>query len=127
MDPKTVLKRVVGEISFALTQYAKDHKWSEGEYWIYYSIDAEWDVVSFVFVAKGFDAKDERGRHVDVWKYLIDRFKDDPEILRYVSLVVRGKAEVDRGGLGAIGPGYEQFPTDFEEFWTISPAQAAKN
>ncbi len=110
------MRLVVREVSFALARYANREKWSEADYWIYYSIEADWDVVKFVFVSRHFDGKDERACYLDVWRFLVESFKDDPEIFKYFSLVVRSKVKVDEGGLYGISPGYR-------EFWTFYPVQ----
>jgi len=115
MDSETALRRVVSEVSSALTKYAELEKWNKEEYWIYYYINSDWNNVNFVFVSRHFKPEEEREDYVKVWEFLINYFKDEPEILRYSSVLVRSKAKVDEGGLYGISPRYH----DFHEFWTF--------
>jgi hypothetical protein len=121
MDSETAMKRVVGEVSFALSKYAEKAGWKKDDYWIYYYINIDWGVVNFVFVSRHFDQRDEQTSHADVWHFLIDYFKNDPAILRDFTLVVRSKARVDQGGLSSIGPKYREFDPKFQEFWSFAP------
>jgi hypothetical protein len=114
VDSETAMRQVVQEVSFALTKYADKEGWKKDEYWIYYHVNSDWGVVNFVFVSRCFDGTDEWTSYQSVWRFLIEYFKDDPEILRYFTLVVRSKAKVDQGGLNSLGPSYR-------EFWTFYP------
>ncbi len=114
MDSNSRMRRVVSEVSWALTKFAESEHWQKSDFGIYYYENSEWDYVSFVFVSRQFDHEDERTSYLRVWRYLADYFKDDPELLGPVRLVVRGKAKVDRGGLDGIG-------SDYQEFWSFAP------
>jgi len=114
MDPKPFLKRIVSEVSWALTKFAESKQWQKSDYWIYYYVNSEWDYVNFVFVSRRFDNEDKKAAFSQVWQYLTDYFKDAPEVLRPVTIIVRGKAQADRGGLYSIGSAYQ-------EFWSFGP------
>jgi hypothetical protein len=104
---------MASEVAIALTKYAEKEGWKRDDYWIYYYINSDWNYISFVYVSRHFNPEDERSNYVKVWDFLVDYFKDDPEILRYASLVVSSKAQVDQGGLYSIGPKYH----DYRELW----------
>ncbi len=108
------MRRVVREVSGALTKYADREGWAKNEYWIYYHVKSGWNIVYFIFVSRGFDRSDEWTSYQSVWQFLVEYFKDDPEVLRYFKLVVRSKTKVDEGGLYSIGPQYK-------EYWTFYP------
>src|SRR5438270_13524532 len=95
MDSESTLRKIVGEVSFALTKYAEKQGWGKDDYWIYYYTNSDWNYVDFVYVSRHFRPEDERKNYVEVWEFLLDYFKDDPEILRYCSLIVSSKAKVD--------------------------------
>ena len=115
MDSETTLRRVVNEISLALSAYAEQNGWKKDDYCIYYYVNWEWEGVYFVFVSEHFDLGDEKGNFKRVWDYLLTRFSMDRDILKGVTLMVWGKDQVDRGGLHSIPAGYR-------EFWHFSPA-----
>ena len=52
MDSETAMKRVVAEVANALSNYAEQRGWKPNDYWIYYNINAEWDVVHLIFVSR---------------------------------------------------------------------------
>jgi hypothetical protein len=117
MDSETAMKRVVAEVANALSNYADQRGWKPNDYWIYYNINAEWDVVHLIFVSRQISESQEDSYYHEVWQFLIRHFqvKQDPAILRYFNLLVRSKSRVDKGGLYGIGPA-------FEEYRTITPS-----
>jgi len=119
MDSEIVMKRVVGEVANALTGYAETKGWKPNDYWIYYNINADWDVVHLIFVSRQVGESEEDSYYHEVWQYLIEHFKADPAILRYFSLLVRSKSKVDKGGLSSISPTYQEY----DEYWTVRPTR----
>src|SRR4051794_30399215 len=99
MDSKPHLMRLVSEVARALTKFAESEKWQKSDYWIYYYVNSDWNYVHFIFVSRHFDHTEEKASFSRVWQYLVNYFKDDPDALRPVMLLVRGKAETDNGGL----------------------------
>jgi len=114
MDSKPHLTRIVSEVAWALTKFAESEKWEKSDYWIYYYENSDWDYVHFIFVSRHFDHDDERASFSRVWQYLVNYFRDDPDILRPVTLIVSSKAETESGGLHSIG-------SQFQEYWTPAP------
>jgi len=113
MDSEIAMKRIVGEVANALTRFAETKQWKPNDYWIYYNINADWDVVLLIFVSRQISESEEDAYYHAVWQFLIEHFKEDPAILRYFNLLVRSKSRVDKGGLYGIGPA-------FEEYWTVT-------
>jgi hypothetical protein len=119
MATETALRRAVRLVAGALTQYAQEQGWRDEDYWIYYSINPHWGGrVHFVFVARGFDGRDDYESYRSVWRHLQRVLADEPDVLESLNLVVLGKNKVDEGGAYSIGPEYE----DFKEFWTVIPS-----
>jgi len=108
----TNLNGALREIAGALTKYARDHNWSDDDYWIYYRIDPEWDKIHIIFVAKEFDPGRKSDNYVSVRSYLEKHLLDHPEFLNHLGLIVQSLVRVNQGGIYAIGP-------EFKEFWTF--------
>ncbi len=115
MDSETAMKRIVGEVANALARFAETKGWKPNDHWIYYNVNADWDVVLLIFVLRQIDESEEDDYYHAVWQFLIEHFKQDPAILRYFNLLVRSKSRVDKGGLYGIGPA-------FEEYGTVTPS-----
>jgi hypothetical protein len=111
MDSETAMKRVVAEVANALSNYAEQRGWKPNDYWIYYNINAEWDVVHLIFVSRQISESQEDSYYHEVWQFLIWYFKEDTAILRYFNLLIRSKSRVDKGGLYGIGPAFEEYRT----------------
>jgi hypothetical protein len=122
MDSETAMKRVVAEVANALSIYAQQRGWKPNDYWIYYNINADWDVVHLIFVSRQISESEEDSYYHAVWQFLIEHFKEDPAILRYFNLLVRSKSRVDKSGLYGIGPAFEEYWTE-----TSSPRPRAEN
>ena len=111
MDSEIAMKRIVGEVANALTRFAETKQWKPNDYWIYYNINADWDVVLLIFVSRQIGESEEDAYYHAVWQFLIEHFKEDPAILRYFNLLVRSKSRVDKGGIYGIGPAFEEYRT----------------
>jgi len=46
------MKRIVRDVANALTRFAETKQWKLNDYWIYYNINADWDVVLLIFVSR---------------------------------------------------------------------------
>ena len=67
------------------------------DYWIYYNINADWDVVLLIFVSRQIGESEEDAYDPSrVWQFLIEHFKKDPAIPRYFNLLVRSKSKSTR-------------------------------
>ncbi len=95
MDSETAMKRIVGEVANALARFAETKGWKPNDYWIYYNVNADWDVVLLIFVSRQIGESEEDDYYHAVWQFLIEHFKEDPAILRYFNLLVRSKFRVD--------------------------------
>jgi hypothetical protein len=109
---RDLLKRTVRLVAGALTQYAGEQGWDDKEYWIYYSIDPEWDQVRFYFVARGFDGRDNAESERSMGDYLKTTLSSEPAVLNSLRLRVSGKEQIDSGEI-RLGAG-------FKEYWTFT-------
>jgi hypothetical protein len=116
MASKEELNRAVRLVAGALTKYAKQHHWKDTDYSIYYEVNEEWDRIHFVFVAKGFDGRDNFDCYRSVWRFLERELDEEQDVLESLGLVVRSKEQIDEGGIYQVGPQYE-------EYWTVHPTQ----
>jgi hypothetical protein len=117
MDSESTLRRIVSEVAQTLTSYADTKGWAKNDFWIYFKINTDWDTVLFILVSRRIGEAEEDAYYHEVWQYLIEHYKADPAILRYINLVVRSKSKVDKGGLSSISPTYEEY----DEHWTVRP------
>ncbi|MGC8640964.1 MAG: hypothetical protein ACP5XB_13950 [Isosphaeraceae bacterium] len=117
MDSEANLRRIVGEVSRALTSYAETKGWAKNDFWIYYKINTDWDVILFIFVSRGIGEAEEDVYYHEIWQYLIEYYKADTGILRFVNLVVSSKSKVNKGGLSSISPSFEEYDAN----WTVQP------
>jgi hypothetical protein len=108
-----LLKRTVRLISGTLAKYGAEHNWSGDDYWIYYSIDPEFERVRFYFVAREFDTADIEQSRKDVEAYLEKALADEPEVLESYALRVGGKEKIDQEPIHRPGP-------EFKEYWTVA-------
>jgi hypothetical protein len=109
---RNLLRRTVRLVAGALGEYAKREGWDDKDYWIYYSIDPEWNRVRFIYVARAFDGGNGRASYDDVMKFLAETLTDEPAVLNSLQLRTCGKEQLDRGEL-RLGP-------EFKEYWTFT-------
>jgi hypothetical protein len=109
MAVSPTLKHAVRRFLAALTEYAGEQNWNPGEYQIYYWVNAEWDRIHILFIADGFSNMGEFESYASVRKYLQDRLGDEPELMNYLSLVVRSRKQIDEAGHHDISPVYREY------------------
>lgn len=96
-------------IAPALDRFARAKGWDRRDYAIYYLSNCDWGRIHILFVAKGFDGQDDHAITNEVWAYLKDELRDEPEVLKATGLVVRSMEKVAEGGLYAIAPTYTKY------------------
>lgn len=96
-------------IAPALDRFARAKGWDRRDYAIYYLSNFDWGRIHILFVAKGFDDQDDYAITNEVWAYLKDELRDEPEVLKATGLVVRSMKKVAEGGLYAIAPTYTKY------------------
>jgi hypothetical protein len=101
-------------VARTLVRFASSRGWKDDEYTVYYRPESDLDRLHLLFVSRHFDDLDDYECTRAVWGYLENELRDEPELLRSLSLVVRSKKKVDQGGLYTIGPGYQRL-------WTVTP------
>lgn len=96
-------------IAPALDRFARSLGWKDHEYVIYYKTNPDWGRIHILFIAQGFNDRDEHQVTNEVWAHLQKELHDEPEILKSINLVVRSKKKVEEGGLYAIGSAYQKY------------------
>lgn len=96
-------------IAPALDRFAREKGWDRQDYAIYYRSSPNWWRTYVLFVAEGFNDQDDYAITNEVWAFLKNELRDEPEVLEATSLLVRSMKKVREGGLYAIAPVYTKY------------------
>ncbi|MDG3002697.1 hypothetical protein [Paludisphaera mucosa] len=96
-------------IAPTLDRYGRSRGWDPRSFAIFYRTNPDVGRIHVLIVAEALNDQDEYQAVRDVWDYLRQELRDEPDVLKSINLDVRSQKKADEGGLYAVAPSYHKY------------------